>query len=138
MQKQARMGTGRKRIQIQAIQDMSRRRVTLTKRRQGLFKKMEKLRTLTGCKAAAIVFSTAGRPYTFGDLSLFDSFTCAGQGDGVSTTSFDCNVSEDLDGLNSEMTSLLEMRRKVIQKLNQQQVDGGFDGNVLPPQPLGF
>uniref|UniRef100_A0A7N0TCH2 MADS-box domain-containing protein n=1 Tax=Kalanchoe fedtschenkoi TaxID=63787 RepID=A0A7N0TCH2_KALFE len=75
------MGTGRKRIEIHPIHDISRRRVTLTKRRQGLFKKMDKLCKLTGCTAAAIVFSTAGRPYSFGDLSLFDAFTGSeGQG----------------------------------------------------------
>uniref|UniRef100_A0A7N0U5J6 MADS-box domain-containing protein n=1 Tax=Kalanchoe fedtschenkoi TaxID=63787 RepID=A0A7N0U5J6_KALFE len=185
------MGTGRKRIEIKPIDDTARRRVTFTKRRQGLFKKMDKLCTLTGCTAAAIVFSTAGRPYTFGDLSLLDAFTgsmisSGGEGgssvsysrqddhggcfylgigevsepdgfkgsggDGGCSTSYGSEVGggndhggvnlgfgeiegvNGLDGLLEEMSSLLEMRRQVVERLNRH-VEG-FDDHLLLTSPL--
>uniref|UniRef100_A0A7N0UBM4 MADS-box domain-containing protein n=1 Tax=Kalanchoe fedtschenkoi TaxID=63787 RepID=A0A7N0UBM4_KALFE len=68
------MGTGRKKINIEKVENISRRRVTLSKRRQGLFKKMEKFGIVTGFDVTAVVFSVAGKPMMFGDIIVFQRF----------------------------------------------------------------
>lgn len=60
----------RRQTEVAKIDDLAKRRVTFSKRRKGLFRKVSKLCQLTGIRAAIIVFSTTGRLYSFGDLSV--------------------------------------------------------------------
>lgn len=59
---------GRQKIEIKKIEEESKRQVTFSKRRRGLFKKSAELSVLTGAKIAAITFSKCGRIYKFGHV----------------------------------------------------------------------
>ncbi|VFQ77165.1 unnamed protein product [Cuscuta campestris] len=62
------MGKGKAKIEIKKIEDLQKRNICFTKRRQGLFKKAGDLcRQYPGTSVAALVFSPAGKPYIFGD-----------------------------------------------------------------------
>ncbi|KAL4205151.1 hypothetical protein AMTRI_Chr01g135860 [Amborella trichopoda] len=57
---------GRRKIEIKKINDQDARQVCFSKRRAGLFKKASELCILCGAEVAVIVFSLAGKAYTFG------------------------------------------------------------------------
>lgn len=60
----------RRRVEIKKIEDRSKRQITFTKRRQGLFKKAGELCTKCNAQVAVIAFSMAGNAYAFGDPSV--------------------------------------------------------------------
>ncbi|KAL6964855.1 hypothetical protein U1Q18_035908 [Sarracenia purpurea var. burkii] len=62
---------GKRRIAIEKIACPKARNVCFSKRRRGLFKKAGELSRLHNLDIAAVVFSPAGKPYVFGDTSLF-------------------------------------------------------------------
>ncbi|KAH7533537.1 pheromone receptor transcription factor [Ziziphus jujuba] len=67
------MGLGkRKIISMEKIENEQYRLVRFSKRRNGLFKKAQKLSSLTGCRIAVLVISEAGVPYTHGSPSFDD------------------------------------------------------------------
>ncbi|KAG8368522.1 hypothetical protein BUALT_Bualt15G0054400 [Buddleja alternifolia] len=57
---------GRQKIKIQKIEVKNHLQVTFSKRRSGLFKKASELCTLCGVEIAIIVFSPAGKVFSFG------------------------------------------------------------------------
>ncbi|CAI9273384.1 unnamed protein product [Lactuca saligna] len=57
---------GRQKIKMAQIQKKSHLQVTFSKRRVGLFKKASELCTLCGVDIAIVVFSPAGKVYSFG------------------------------------------------------------------------
>ncbi|KAM0911776.1 hypothetical protein ACQ4PT_013253 [Festuca glaucescens] len=61
---------GRKKIPMQRIEDANRLQVCFSKRRKGLVKKAFELSVLCGAQVGLIVFSPAGKPYTYGHRSL--------------------------------------------------------------------
>ncbi|KAM7518331.1 hypothetical protein LguiB_017293 [Lonicera macranthoides] len=68
---------GRQRIKIAKIQKKSHLQVTFSKRRLGLFKKASELSRLCGVEIAIIVFSPAGKVFSFGHPnveSIIDRF----------------------------------------------------------------
>ncbi|XP_026442040.1 agamous-like MADS-box protein AGL61 [Papaver somniferum] len=65
--KERKPSQGRKKIPIQKIESESNRQVTFSKRRNGLFKKVCELCVLCGAEIAVIVFSPAGKAYSFGN-----------------------------------------------------------------------
>ncbi|KAM3378292.1 MADS-box transcription factor 21-like [Capsicum galapagoense] len=62
------MGTGKKKIEIKKITKPTYRMVTFSKRRKGLFKKSQKLESLTDSRVVSVVFSPTGKLYTYGDV----------------------------------------------------------------------
>ncbi|XP_026396561.1 agamous-like MADS-box protein AGL61 [Papaver somniferum] len=56
---------GRQKIEIKRIEKEDARQVTFSKRRGGVFKKAHELSTLCGAEIAIIVFSPAGKPFSF-------------------------------------------------------------------------
>ncbi|KAF6165212.1 hypothetical protein GIB67_030394 [Kingdonia uniflora] len=56
---------GRHKIPIEHINEKSKKQVTFSKRRQGIFSKATELSKLTGADIAIITFSPGGRPFTF-------------------------------------------------------------------------
>ncbi|CAI0387364.1 unnamed protein product [Linum tenue] len=58
--------SGRQKIPIRKIPKKNHLQVTFSKRRAGLFKKASELCTLCGIEIAVIVFSPAGKAYSFG------------------------------------------------------------------------
>ncbi|KAK2644812.1 hypothetical protein Ddye_020007 [Dipteronia dyeriana] len=65
-------GTGRKKIEIKEIENKLSRKVAFSKRRKGLFKKAAEICQLCGAQIAVIVFSTKGRPFSYGYPSVED------------------------------------------------------------------
>ncbi|CAA7393833.1 unnamed protein product [Spirodela intermedia] len=61
---------GRRRIPLQKISNGDARMVSFSKRRSGLFKKAAELAILCGAEIAAVVFSPAGKPFSFGHPSV--------------------------------------------------------------------
>ncbi|KAF5206311.1 Agamous-like mads-box protein agl62 [Thalictrum thalictroides] len=61
---------GRQKIEIKRINDEAVRQVTFSKRRSGVFKKASELSILCGVKTCVIVFSPAGKPYSFGHPNI--------------------------------------------------------------------
>ncbi|KAL6537565.1 hypothetical protein OROMI_026099 [Orobanche minor] len=57
---------GRQKIKIEKIQVKNHLQVTFSKRRSGLFKKASELCTLCGVEIAIIVFSPAGKVFSYG------------------------------------------------------------------------
>ncbi|WCJ34155.1 MADS-box transcription factor family protein [Euphorbia peplus] len=63
-------GTGRKKIDIKKIENKQHLKTTFTKRRKGLFKKVEQFCTTSGIDAAVFTFSPYGRAYAVGNPSV--------------------------------------------------------------------
>ncbi|KAG6505417.1 agamous-like MADS-box protein AGL29 [Zingiber officinale] len=61
---------GRQKIEIKRIEREEARQVCFSKRRAGLFKKANELSVLCGANLAVVVFSPAGRPFSFGHPSV--------------------------------------------------------------------
>ncbi|CAI0475102.1 unnamed protein product [Linum tenue] len=61
---------GRQKIAMQRIENDDDRMVTFSKRRSGLYKKANELATLCGAHVALLIFSQAGRAYSFGSPSI--------------------------------------------------------------------
>ncbi|XP_024956851.1 MADS-box transcription factor 14-like isoform X4 [Citrus sinensis] len=74
---------GRKKLQLQRIENKSRCQVTFSKRRSGLIKKARELSVLCDVDLALVIFSSRGRLYEFcsADRQLegpnFEQFTAA-------------------------------------------------------------
>jgi len=81
---------GRQKIEIRRIESDEARKVCFSKRRAGLFKKASELSILCGADVAAVVFSPAGKAFSFGHPSvesILDRFldTSPGAGAGLSS-----------------------------------------------------
>ncbi|XP_022777095.1 agamous-like MADS-box protein AGL61 [Durio zibethinus] len=62
--KKTRSSRGRQRIEIKKLEDESKRQVTFSKRRRGLFNKAKELFTLCGVEVGILALSKFGRVYT--------------------------------------------------------------------------
>ena len=72
---------GRQKIDIKRIESEEARQVCFSKRRAGLFKKANELSILCGAEIGVIVFSPAGKPFSFGHPSvdsIIDRFLSGG------------------------------------------------------------
>ncbi|KAM0860829.1 hypothetical protein ACQ4PT_046293 [Festuca glaucescens] len=72
---------GRQKIEIRRIESEEARQVCFSKRRAGLFKKASELAILCGAEVAAVVFSPAGKAFSFGHPSveaIFERFAPTG------------------------------------------------------------
>ncbi|KAJ9705368.1 hypothetical protein PVL29_003420 [Vitis rotundifolia] len=104
---------GRQKIEISKIPKKNHLQVTFSKRRSGLFKKASELCTLCGANVAIIVFSPAGKVFSFGhpDVeSIVDRF-------------FTCNPMPEPNGLHlieaHRNASVRELNLQLTQVLNQ-------------------
>ncbi|KAG4148198.1 hypothetical protein ERO13_D05G271250v2 [Gossypium hirsutum] len=61
---------GKQKIEIKMIENQDDRLITFSKRRSGIYKKIGELSTLCGNEILFIIFSPAGKPFTFGDPSI--------------------------------------------------------------------
>merc|ERR1719272_239391 len=61
---------GRRKINIEFIEDKSRRHITFSKRKTGIMKKAYELSTLTGTQVMLLVASETGHVYTFATRKL--------------------------------------------------------------------
>lgn len=61
---------GRQKITMKRIEKEDDRLITFSKRRSGIYKKGSELVTLCGAEVAVLVFSPAGKPFSFGHPSI--------------------------------------------------------------------
>ncbi|XWS19816.1 hypothetical protein CRYUN_Cryun31cG0048900 [Craigia yunnanensis] len=61
---------GRQKIEMKKIENKDDRLISFSKRRSGIFKKASELTTLCGAEIGLIVFSPAGKPFSFGHPSI--------------------------------------------------------------------
>ncbi|XP_021279216.1 agamous-like MADS-box protein AGL62 [Herrania umbratica] len=105
---------GRQKIAMKKIAKKNNLQVTFSKRRTGLFKKASELCTLCGVDVAIIVFSPAGKVFSFGHPqveSTIDRFLTRSPSLHVSNTHslVEAHRNANIQGLNVQLTRLLEM-----------------------------
>ncbi|CAK7350249.1 unnamed protein product [Dovyalis caffra] len=61
---------GRQKITIKRIDNEDDRLITFSKRRSGIYKKASELVTLCGAEVGVLVFSPAGKPFSYGHPSI--------------------------------------------------------------------
>ncbi|KAF9622955.1 hypothetical protein IFM89_035670 [Coptis chinensis] len=120
---------GRQKIEIKRIEQEDSRQVTFSKRRAGLFKKASELCILCGAETSIIVFSPAGKAFSFGHPSVetvIDRFlTRSPPSDviGGSVSLVDAHRGVNVRELNRQYTEALnqfEVEKKKSEKFQQQ------------------
>ncbi|KAG5524363.1 hypothetical protein RHGRI_031131 [Rhododendron griersonianum] len=102
---------GRQKIKIAKIEIKNHLQVTFSKRRSGLFKKASELCTLCGVEISIIVFSPAGKVFSFGHPnvdSIVDQFL--GRNPPPNSTThhlIDAHRKASVQDLNSQLTQVL-------------------------------
>ncbi|KAM0920559.1 hypothetical protein ACQ4PT_007396 [Festuca glaucescens] len=121
--------TGRQKIEIRPIEDEDALQVCFSKRRVGLFKKASELTILCGAEAAAVVFSPAGKAFSFGNPSveaIFERFDpigmVAGGGGAGAGAGEDINqLVADLNRQHDELSARLD-----AEKANKERADAAM------------
>uniref|UniRef100_A0A7N0TN53 MADS-box domain-containing protein n=1 Tax=Kalanchoe fedtschenkoi TaxID=63787 RepID=A0A7N0TN53_KALFE len=104
---------GRQRIEITKIQKKNHLQVTFSKRRSGLFKKASELCTLCGVEIAIIVFSPAGKAFSFGHPnveSIIQKYL--DHPSGAAADAHPTSATRELNNQLTQVTSELEAERK--------------------------
>ncbi|XP_068667664.1 agamous-like MADS-box protein AGL29 [Aristolochia californica] len=65
---------GKRKPKMKKIENRQALQVTFSKRKKGLFKKVDQLSILTGASVLVVAFSPAGRPFVFGDEGLMQHY----------------------------------------------------------------
>ncbi|MBA0558165.1 hypothetical protein Golob_015195 [Gossypium lobatum] len=102
---------GRQKITMKKIAKKNNLQVTFSKRRAGLFKKASELCTLCGVDIAIIVFSPAGKVFSFGHPNV-DSAVHRFLTRNTSSVHYDiveAHPNANIRELNAQITNLLEM-----------------------------
>ncbi|KAF8370201.1 hypothetical protein HHK36_020473 [Tetracentron sinense] len=108
---------GKRKIEIAKLEDPNKRQVTFSKRRKGLFKKAAEACSLCDAEIAVIVFSPAGKPYTFGHTSvdsLIDRYLSNSRSGPVNNGAEHSRLSREIQDLES-----------VIKNERHQKMNGG-------------
>ncbi|XWS71171.1 hypothetical protein CRYUN_Cryun03dG0116200 [Craigia yunnanensis] len=105
---------GRQKIAMRKIAKKNNLQVTFSKRRTGLFKKASELCTLCGVDVAIIVFSPAGKVFSFGHPqveSTIDRFLTRNPSLHISNTHklVEAHRNANIHELNVQLTQLLDM-----------------------------
>ncbi|XP_038983697.1 agamous-like MADS-box protein AGL62 [Phoenix dactylifera] len=110
---------GRQKIEIKRIQNEEARQVCFSKRRTGLFKKASELSILCGAEIGVVVFSPAGKAFSFGHPSVdvvFDRFLTGnphhGSSGGPAADSRRGAVVRELNRQYMELHGLVDAERK--------------------------
>ncbi|KAK0593925.1 hypothetical protein LWI29_006318 [Acer saccharum] len=86
--KPTKQGGGRRKIEMKKVEEGSKRSVTFTKRRKGLFNKAFELSELSGAKIAVFVISEQAKPYSCGDVdAIIDQYLTGKVSDSSSESS---------------------------------------------------
>ncbi|XP_022754111.1 agamous-like MADS-box protein AGL61 [Durio zibethinus] len=97
--KKTRSSRGRQRIEIKKLEDESKRQVTFSKRRRGLFNKAKELFTLCGVEVGILTLSKSGRVYTNDNVeAVLDRYLAESSGQGNYSWIKQKEVKEDISG----------------------------------------
>ena len=144
--------TGRKKIEIKKIEKPSRRIVTFSKRRKGLFTKAAELSRMCGAEVAVIVFSPKDRLYTFSHPSansVIDRFLAQENSSSSSTPSESQCIKVDQSGLvdkpieNMEleelqryMAAMVEFKKEAKKRANEMDMRRMATRELVPLHPV--
>ncbi|KAF5183448.1 Agamous-like mads-box protein agl62 [Thalictrum thalictroides] len=136
---------GKQKIDIKEIDDKANRDVTFSKRRNGIYKKVTEINTMCGAESGVVVFSPAGRAFSFGHPDIetvvnrvFPSPSAPNQGErDLILDVVHANRAERIVGLNQQQTELLEIlkngkherdtRKELAENSKQQALGGSID-----------
>ncbi|XP_022754108.1 agamous-like MADS-box protein AGL61 [Durio zibethinus] len=97
--KKTRSSRGRQRIEIKKLEDESKRQVTFSKRRRGLFNKAKELSTLCGVEVGILTLPKSGRVYTNDNVkAVLDRYLVKSSGQGNYSWIKQKEVKEDISG----------------------------------------
>ncbi|XP_062191371.1 agamous-like MADS-box protein AGL29 [Phragmites australis] len=105
---------GRQKIEIRRIESDEARQVCFSKRRAGLFKKASELSILCGAEVAAVVFSPAGKAFSFGHPSvesILDRFLASSPDAGAGLSSAGDRAVSELNRQHGELRAQLEAEK---------------------------
>uniref|UniRef100_A0A5K1CG28 MADS-box domain-containing protein n=1 Tax=Nymphaea colorata TaxID=210225 RepID=A0A5K1CG28_9MAGN len=116
---------GRQKIEIKKITNEEARQVCFSKRRNGLMKKAGELCILCGVEIAIIVFSPAGKAFSFGDPSvdaIINRFLDPSSHVPAPSDAHRASTIEELNRQNDELIQQIEAEKKhhvLLQKLHR-------------------
>ncbi|GKB67057.1 agamous-like MADS-box protein AGL62, partial [Tanacetum coccineum] len=128
-----RQNTGRKKIPIKKIEETTRRQVTFSKRRMGLFKKASELCVLTGAEMAILVQSPGGHCYAFRHPSVdavIDRYENKGSSTSVSPKQ--PSMTELINLEYAELEKELEREKRTYEVIQQEKI-GKSSSSVFVP-----
>lgn len=128
--KTRRSSGGRRRIEIKKLEDKTKRHVTFSKRKKGLFKKAKELSTLCGAEVGVLTLSKSGKLFTTDNVDgildrflRYSSSSSSGHGNfGFVSDQTMENLSTDRLGLVGYATALIELRENAAAKLEEQSI----------------
>ncbi|XP_042507020.1 agamous-like MADS-box protein AGL61 [Macadamia integrifolia] len=137
---------GRQKIEIKRINCEASRQVTFSKRRVGLFKKASELCTLCGAQTAILVFSPAGKVFSFGHPgveSIIERYLTANdlapEAGEAALPLVDAHSSARVRELNrhyTEVLNQLETEKKRAEALQQSAVEAARQGRPWWEAPI--
>ena len=101
---------GKRKKEMELVQDKQERMVTFSKRRQCLFKKAQELSKLSGSEIAIITFSGAGKAFTFRSSDF----------DNIISRYLSITSSSPIKGLQVECQSPNHLEHHVMEVANQE------------------
>ncbi|GAB2279889.1 hypothetical protein Dimus_014525 [Dionaea muscipula] len=125
---------GRRKVEIKRITNSSARLVAFSKRRSGVFKKANELSTLCDAQIIVIVFSPAGKPFSFGQPdveSIIERFLGADHDKNKLLQLEQYQQSRSDDDDDDDNKKQIEMLNKQLNDLNQQIMEEKKKGEVL-------
>jgi len=120
---------GRRKINIEFIEDKSRRQITFSKRKAGLMKKAYELSTLTGTQALLLVASETGHVYTFATPKL-QPFVTLPEGKNLIQSCLnapDTPIVNNNNNTNNEPSSHQREMYHPSEEVKQEPYSGGYD-----------
>ncbi|GAA0146624.1 hypothetical protein Leryth_022626 [Lithospermum erythrorhizon] len=110
---------GRQKIEIKKMEKKDRLQVTFSKRRKGLFKKVEEFSKLCGGDAAVLVRSPGGKPFSWGTPSVehvINRYIGLNNDDAHQNISSGSSVTTEINGVCENMLVGEAMKEKEIGK----------------------
>lgn len=132
-----RKSIGRQRIEIKQLEEESKKQVTFSKRRAGMFKKAAELCILCGAEIAVIAYSTHGNVFCFGHPDVETVVNRYLTGNTCQSSKSLINVVLPVDDFNrqhAEAEKELEMEKKRLKEIEK--VENNINGGFWWDQPL--
>ncbi|EDQ87957.1 uncharacterized protein MONBRDRAFT_37624 [Monosiga brevicollis MX1] len=115
------MPKGKRRVDIEYLENERARQVTLNKRKYGLFKKAQELAILCGCEIGIIIYDWKDRSYLYSSKSISDTLTRLAKDQAAPLDAHD----------SATMAKLIEKREGAVRKSNGKRSHDNSDDEDL-------
>ncbi|XP_010541168.1 PREDICTED: agamous-like MADS-box protein AGL29 [Tarenaya hassleriana] len=136
---------GRRKIEMEKVQDMNTRQVTFSKRRTGLFKKASELATLCNAEVGIVVFSPGGKPFSYGKPSVeavterfINDFEETGSGCNDETRVRKRDKQDEIIENLDRLTKQLKAEKKRGEMLQENLESAGYERFLKPVEELSL